>query len=145
MIHQFYSYVAWCVFTNVKHRVVTKTFAVGRDRDYVAEGLSVNTGDLRVFWQIRLGDGRALFGTPIEISPDDLGPYPRATQLTPAPVWLAGQTITVEATLAPEMNIGRRRVGVWLILHGFKAVTQTLQRAATPEPRKRTKAKENPS
>lgn len=138
MIRQLYSYHVWCVFTNKKHRAVTKTFAVGRDRDYVAETLSVYTGDVRVFWQIRLGDGRALFGTPIEV-------HPGATQLTPVPVWLAGQTISVEATLAPEMNIGRRRVGVSLILHGFKAVTQTLQRAATPGRRKRTKLKENPS
>jgi hypothetical protein len=66
-IRQLYGYHAWCVLTNRKHRVVTKTFAVEQDRDYVAEALSVNTGDIRVLWQIRLGDGRALFQTPIEI------------------------------------------------------------------------------
>jgi hypothetical protein len=146
VIRQFYNYHAWCVLTNRKHRVVTKTFAVEQDRDYVAEALSVNTGGIRVLWQIRLGDGRALFQTAIEIPTHELGPYPRAQQLTPAVVWLAGQTITVEAMLSPEVNIGRRRVGVSLILHGFKAVTRNLQRAATPgRRRKRTKAKENPS
>ena len=117
---QLYNYHAWCVFTNKKHRSVTTSFRIDGDRDFVVEGLSANTGLVRVLWELFLGDGRSASAHPFEIPLSVDAEYPRAYPVIPPIVYLGGQTLVINGHLAPEVNIGRRRVGVSLVVSGFK-------------------------
>jgi hypothetical protein len=124
-----YNYCFSFKLSNRKQRVVMSTCHVDLDRDFVAESV-VAYAPAGILFRFFLNDGTSLNKFPVELLPMfDVSGKQRGCPFVPHVVYFPGDKITIEAQLAPDVNIGRKRLHVTLVMRGYMGVTQRLQSA----------------